>query len=510
MANEIELKLAIQEEQAEQWTRSAWLSNINAKARAVQRLENHYYDTPDLALQQARMALRIRRVGHQWIQTLKTSGVQQAGLSHRGEWESPLNRPELDLALLPEGVLPEGVSDHLMQSFTTHFTRQAWDVHMPSGSHVEIVLDQGEVAIPQPSGGRRRQDPLCELELELKSGHAVDLLMLAQDLAQHFPVQLLTLSKAERGLRLLRPQEVARSAWTETPLRFDEQMSLLSLAQQLTGHWLDCWARAHEAFAFDGQELHLLEAERYLSRLHALSVLLARQQASCGLGDLRPNLSWLRQHLAPIGRRMRRDRCLQSLTLSGRDALWRQGHLDYARRRQEYRQRWWQREVGEATVACMAWAHQAGPECRGALDEPWRQVAVHLLDEQVKRLQLPKQPLVLEGWTHRFGALMRLETLLLLLAPDSRGYQQAVQLREGVEWLSGYGILLDEDDLPESLHQHLLQQSRQWMLQLGRQGQALSAQLDQWCHQAMPSSSLVGASDLAPPDEATDSDPVAE
>ncbi|ODC02361.1 hypothetical protein BFW38_01200 [Terasakiispira papahanaumokuakeensis] len=507
MANEIELKLAIQKERAEQWMRSAWLDNINAKARPVQRLENDYYDTPDLALQQARMALRIRRAGDQWIQTLKTSGEQQAGLSRRGEWESALSQPVLDLSLLPEGVLPEGVGDRLALSFTTHFTRQAWDVHTSSGSHIEIVLDQGEVAVPPGSGGRRRQDPLCELEFELKSGHAFDLLMLAQDLALHFPVQLLTISKAERGLRLLRPQETARE---KSLGRLDEGMSLLSLAQQLTGHWLDCWARAHEAFAFDGQEVHLLEAERYLSRLHALSVLLARQQTSCGLGDLRPNLSWLRQHLAPIGHQMRRDRCLQSLSLSGRDALWRQGHLDYARRRQEYRQRWWQREVGEATVACMVWAHQAGPECRGELDKPWRQVAINLLDEQVKRLQLPKQPLVIEGWTHRLGALMRLETLLLLLAPESGGYRQAVELREGVEWLTGFSILLDEDNLPESLHHHLLQQSRQWMLQLGRQGQALSAQLDQWCHQVVPSSSLEGASDFAPPHLTTDSNPVAE
>ena len=48
-------------------------------------LHNTYFDTPELALQQARMAVRERLAGDQWLLTVKTAGQSQNGLSRRQE-----------------------------------------------------------------------------------------------------------------------------------------------------------------------------------------------------------------------------------------------------------------------------------------------------------------------------------------------------------------------------------------------------------------------------------------
>src|SRR4051794_28224558 len=64
------------------------------RARALRAV---YYDTPDEALRRARMALRVRREGGSWLQTLKC----EISPSARGEWEAPAPRGRLDIARLP-------------------------------------------------------------------------------------------------------------------------------------------------------------------------------------------------------------------------------------------------------------------------------------------------------------------------------------------------------------------------------------------------------------------------
>ena len=42
-----------------------------------QELITRYFDTPDFALSAQGVALRVRRVGRRWLQTLKTEGERQ-------------------------------------------------------------------------------------------------------------------------------------------------------------------------------------------------------------------------------------------------------------------------------------------------------------------------------------------------------------------------------------------------------------------------------------------------
>ena len=50
-------------------------------------LYNQYFDTANRDLAAARVALRLRRDGDTFIQTLKSRGQSVAGLSERNEWD---------------------------------------------------------------------------------------------------------------------------------------------------------------------------------------------------------------------------------------------------------------------------------------------------------------------------------------------------------------------------------------------------------------------------------------
>lgn len=172
------------------------------------QLTNRYLDTPDHDLQHLRFALRLRQVrglgGPQaartesWIQTFKTAGTDHGGLSRRGEWNTPLSEPTLDLDAL-RAIAPHvhGLPDHWLEQlqpcFETRCARTTWRVHTAVGACIEVALDAGTLH----AGGQVQ--PLLELELELQSGPLDALLELARDIATCVAVLPSDRSKAERG-----------------------------------------------------------------------------------------------------------------------------------------------------------------------------------------------------------------------------------------------------------------------------------------------------------------------
>ena len=78
---------------------------LMAKSAGTQHLLNTYFDTPNLALQQRRMAVRERLAGDQWLLTVKTAGQSQNGLSRRQEWEAPTTPGTLDFESVIELTL---------------------------------------------------------------------------------------------------------------------------------------------------------------------------------------------------------------------------------------------------------------------------------------------------------------------------------------------------------------------------------------------------------------------
>jgi triphosphatase len=178
---------------------------LMAGAGSTQRLLNTYFDTPDLALQERRMAVRERLADTKWLLTVKTAGQSTGGLSRRQEWEGPTTPGALQFDML---VGDTALADDLMALrpslhalFCTDFERQHW-VLTHAGAQIEVALDQGRIHVP----GTDLTEPLLELELELLSGPEEALMTLADVLRQtpHGPVTLTPsdTSKAQRGMSL--------------------------------------------------------------------------------------------------------------------------------------------------------------------------------------------------------------------------------------------------------------------------------------------------------------------
>src|SRR3546814_20507141 len=68
----------------------------------VRRLENIYFDTADRRLHRRGLALRVRRIGQRYVQTLKSDAAAgPGGALRRGEREAAVGSPDPHLARLP-------------------------------------------------------------------------------------------------------------------------------------------------------------------------------------------------------------------------------------------------------------------------------------------------------------------------------------------------------------------------------------------------------------------------
>ncbi len=197
MAIETELKLHIAPAHLARLKRHPSLRALSAGRARTLKLYSIYYDTADLELHRQGMALRLRRVGKQFLQTLKGGGGVSAGLHQRNEWETPVPAEQLDFALLKAcgGELPSGVRNRLQPIFVTEFTRNVRMLEF-EGTEIELCMDSGEIRAGQSTF------PISELELELKSGAPSELFKLALALLDVVPLDVEHTSKAEYGYLL--------------------------------------------------------------------------------------------------------------------------------------------------------------------------------------------------------------------------------------------------------------------------------------------------------------------
>jgi len=149
-----------------------------------------YFDTPDLALQKAGASLRVREHEGRRTQTLKRG----QGLE-REEHQAPIDGLAPDPALDPlPSLLPDGAT--LRPAFNVRVSRRQRTLRYGE-AQIELALDQGEIT------GGDRQSPICEVELELKSGSSAALFDLARELSAAAPLYLSFDSKASRGQALV-------------------------------------------------------------------------------------------------------------------------------------------------------------------------------------------------------------------------------------------------------------------------------------------------------------------
>jgi triphosphatase len=201
---EIELKFEIDPAALERLEQKLILRARAKTAAAPQTLRSIYYDTPDRELQKAGFTLRVRENGAGRVQTIKADAE---GLSGRGEWEIDLKTAELDLQAAgrtPLGPVLKAIGGSLGAVFVTRVQRTRHLIRQ-GRSRIEAAVDCGQIE------AEGRTTPLCELELELKTGEAGALYDLARKLSEGAPLRLSFDTKAARGYRLWQGQAVSEA-----------------------------------------------------------------------------------------------------------------------------------------------------------------------------------------------------------------------------------------------------------------------------------------------------------
>lgn len=178
------------------------LATSTARSVALRAL---YFDTPDRRLARAGLALRLRKEGTHWVQTLKGHGASAMNrLEHELQLDATRGPPRLDTARHDGTPLAHALAAALGDAaaalavvFETDVLRTLRLVRH-QGALVEVAFDVGEIV----AGANRL--PVCELEFELKRGPVAALLGLAERWLPRHGLWLDVRSKAEQGDRLAR------------------------------------------------------------------------------------------------------------------------------------------------------------------------------------------------------------------------------------------------------------------------------------------------------------------
>ncbi|MBA5705737.1 inorganic triphosphatase [Pseudomonas fulva] len=298
MPKETELKLRVSPETLAALREHPLLKKRNKSGWQTRELLNQYFDTPERALAEARVALRLRRDGDTVIQTLKCRGTSVAGLSERNEHEWQLDKVKLDLKKLDDSCWPVQLADldkkTIKPLFTTDFTREYADIAWGRGKAkvvIEAALDQGFVI------AGKRKEAICELELELREGEPAALLELAAELAASVALMPCDISKAERGYRLLEPERFELDlsvADLEADMALDDAYT--ALAWQLLGNS----QRLAEQYRHSGHWRSLQDWVQNLIELRAITASLGQAAPRAATRDLRARLDALLEDWRPL------------------------------------------------------------------------------------------------------------------------------------------------------------------------------------------------------------------
>ncbi len=288
---EIELKLRLAPAAIDTLRADPLLANARHERK---QLENIYFDTPEGELAQAGIALRLRRDGKHWLQTVKRGGQAQAGLHQREEIEFPVAGPALEwpeLAATAFEASFKHLKDRLQPRYQTRFRRDVWRLHDASGAAVELCADLGEIIAGVEGQGKRKQ-ALCEIELELLSGPVDGLFSLALLLAERHPLVLDNRSKGERGHQLATDAPPA-APFKSGPLALPKNADAAALVRLAIAHGLEHWQANEPGF------INQTGGSDYNSEyLHQLRVALRRLRVACA--SMASAVGWQQAALAPM------------------------------------------------------------------------------------------------------------------------------------------------------------------------------------------------------------------
>lgn len=238
---EIELKLQVPSAQ-----RAAVEAAVAGRTPAPRmRLQAAYHDTAERTLALAGLALRLRREGRQWVQTLKGAGDD--GLTRaehnvrRGAGAAvPAIEPRLHAGTMVGdrliALLGANPGTPLQTLYRTDIRRRTRTqvVRSPGRpqSRVELAFDAGRIDAGAAS------IEVCELEIELLAGSPSAVIETARRWLPRFGLWLDGRSKAERGDLLARGERVA-PARTAEPVQLTPQMNAAAAWQAVLRNCAD-------------------------------------------------------------------------------------------------------------------------------------------------------------------------------------------------------------------------------------------------------------------------------
>jgi len=293
---EVEIKLTVaREDLGRVLAAQAVRQRAQGRARTM-NLVSVYFDTPELDLHAARLALRLRQSGDTWLQALKGGAASTAGLTEREEYEWPVAGRRIDFGLLegtPHGpvLAKRRVRETLRPVFTTRFTRTLRRLRLADGTPAELCADLGEVR----AGARRT--PICEIEVELKGGNAQALFEFAADLLREVPFRLGATSKAERGYALFQNAQLRPRKAIPVGLRPD-----MGCAEVLQTVARGCLAQVHanEEGFLSGRDPEFLHQLRVgYRRLRVALAMPDDPEWRAALEPVRGEMRWLFSLLGP-------------------------------------------------------------------------------------------------------------------------------------------------------------------------------------------------------------------
>ncbi len=295
-AQEVELKLAASPEDAAKFGRLPLVKSATTGRAVTRHMHSVYYDTPDLALKAQGMALRLRREGTRWVQTLKGAGRVEGGLHQREEREVQVPAPLLDHGALAawgvNGVLADPEQRMRLQPvFTCDFKRTVRHLALSDGTRFEVCTDRGAIAAGEGI------DRISEIELELKAGSADRLIDFGLVLLEEVPLRLEPRSKAERGYALAEKRAEAPTKASAPALR--PEMSVTDAFRTVVfacvGH-----LQANQGGAIAGADIEYLHQARVaLRRLRSAFSVFNRAFPRAAVEDLLGELRWLGAQLGP-------------------------------------------------------------------------------------------------------------------------------------------------------------------------------------------------------------------
>lgn len=159
------------------------------------QMQTTYYDTPTGGLSQKHITLRCRMENEEAVCTVKTP----LSCYGRGEWDCRCDDISKAIPQLVEAGAPRELltltSEGLVPVCGARFTRYAGIIDF-AGAVLEIALDTGIL-----TGGGQEQ-PLCEVEVELKSGAPEAAIAFGMELQRIFALVPQKKSKFRRALDL--------------------------------------------------------------------------------------------------------------------------------------------------------------------------------------------------------------------------------------------------------------------------------------------------------------------